>query len=107
MKSPLKHFVTINNKKYSYTLKSTGKKTTYVKCKAANIGQEFLNEDIPDLLNNLPNLIIAEKKYSKQQSETMRFRVSPQDKKAIEQKAIQKGYTSVSGYLRDIALGII
>jgi hypothetical protein len=107
MKEPLKHFITINNKKYFYTLKHAGKNTTFVECEAANIGQEFLNEDIPDLLNDLPNLIMAEKKYKKQQSEMIRFRVSPDDKKVIEKKAVQKGYPSVSGYLRDLALGNI
>jgi len=78
-----------------------------VECQAANIKQEFLNEDIPELLNDFPNLIIAEKKYKKQQSELIRFRISPEDKKQIEKIAVTKGYTSVSGYLRDLALGNI
>ncbi|MFC1616490.1 hypothetical protein ACFL21_05085, partial [Patescibacteria group bacterium] len=66
--------------------------------------QEFLNEDIPALLNDLPNLIIAEKNYNKQQSEMIRFRVTPEDKKRIEKHAIKKGYTSLSSFLRDLAL---
>ena len=107
MKTALKHFITINNKKYLYTLKSASGDTTFVECEAANIAQEFLNEDVPDLLNDLPNLIMAEKKYTKQQSETIRFRVTVEDKKNIEKKAVQKGYSSVSGYLRDLSLGNI
>lgn len=86
-------------------MKRVGDKTTFVECDAANIGQEFLNEDIPELLNDLPNLIMAEKEYNNQQSEMIRFRVSVDDKKVIEKKAVQKGYPSVSGYLRDLALG--
>ena len=107
MKIALKHFITINNKKYLYTLNSASRDTTFVECEAANIAQEFLNEDVPDLLNDLPNLIIAEKIYKKQQSETIRFRVTVEDKKNIEKKAVQKGYSSVSGYLRDLSLGNI
>lgn len=103
----IKHYMTINNKKYFYTLKSVKKNTTLVECDEANIKQEFLNEDIPEILNDLPNLIMAEKKYKKQQSELIRFRVSPDDKKQIEKIAVKKGYSSVSGYLRDLALGNI
>lgn len=101
----LKHYITINNKKYHYILKPAQKGTTLVECKAANIKQEFPNEDVPELLNDLPNLILAEKKYKKQQSEMIRFRISPEDKKQIEKIAVKKGYNSISGYLRDLALG--
>jgi len=101
----LKHYITINNKKYFYTLNPSKKGTTLVECEAANIKQEFPNEDIPELLNDLPNLILAEKKYKKQQSEMIRFRISPEDKKQIEKIAVKKGYNSISGYLRDLALG--
>jgi len=104
MTPPIKHYITINNTKYFYTLKKVGKKTTFVQCEAANIRQEFLNSDIPVLLIDLPNLILAEKKYIKQQDEIIRFRISAEDKKLIEKKALQKGYTSVSSFLRDLAL---
>jgi hypothetical protein len=105
MKTLLKHFITINNKKYFYTLKPISKNTTFFECEGAKIGQEFPNEDIANLLNDLPNLILSEKKYDNQQSGMIRFRVSTSDKKLIEKKAIQKGYKSVSVYLRDLALG--
>lgn len=101
----IKYFITISNKKYFYTLKPAKKGSTIVECAAANIKQEFLNENIPELLNDLPNLILAEKEYKKQQSELIRFRISPEDKKQIEKIAVKKGYTTVSGYLRDLALG--
>ncbi len=105
MKITIKYFITINNKKYFYTLNKIDKDTSLVACEAANISQAFLNADIPNLLNDLPNLILAEKDYNKQQSEMIRFRVSPEDKKQIEKKALKKGYQSVSGFLRDLALG--
>jgi hypothetical protein len=105
MKASLKHFITINNKKYFYTLSPKKDNTTMLVCEAAKIRQEFPNEDIPNLLFDLPNLIQAEKNYKTTQSEMIRFRVSTMDKKLIEKDAIQKGYKSVSVYLRDLALG--
>jgi len=107
MKTLLKHFITIGNKKYFYTLEPNNEGSTLITCEAANINQKFLNEDVPELLNDLPNLIAAEKNYKKQQSEIIRFRVSQDAKKSIERKAIQKGYSSISSYLRDLSLGNI
>lgn len=104
MAKTTQHSVTINNRKYSYSLTFVDKKTTLVACKDANISQEFLNEDIPTLLLDLPNLILSEKEYKKCQEEIIRFRISPEDKKLIEQKAIKKGYSNVSSFLRDLAL---
>ena len=99
-----KHFITINNKKYSYELSPISKETTHVLCEAANIDQEFLNEDIPELLIDLANLILAEKNYEKAQSTVIRFRISVADKKLIEKTAAKKGYASVSSYLKSVSL---
>ncbi len=107
MKTLLKYFININNKKYSYTIRSAGKNSTFIECEAANIAQEFLNEDVPALLMDPPNLIIAEKSYNKRQSEVIRFRISQEAKKSIEKKAVQKRYSSISSYLRDLSLGNI
>lgn len=105
MKKIVKNFIVINSKKYPYSLRSIGENRSFVECDAAHIAQEFLNEDVPNLVYDLPNLILAEKEYKNKQSEVVRFRVSPQDKKRIEKEAFHKGYDSVSGYLRDLALG--
>ncbi len=98
--------ITVQNKKYEYSLapvKGTEGVIRFV-CKAAKIDQEFLSEDIPNLIFDLPALIIAEKKHVASQSEVVRFRVSSVDKKKIEQKAIAKGFDSVSDYLRAVAI---
>lgn len=100
----MNHFISLNNKKYFYFLKPIGKGITFVKCEAANIAQEFLNEDIPQFLMDLPGLILAEKEYQNKPSELIRFRVSPQDKAAIEKKAAEAGYASLSSFLRHLAL---
>ena len=105
MKTPIQHSITLNHKAYPYSLKRVDKDVSLVECKAANISQEFLNADIPNLLRDLPHLILAEKNYHKQQSQLIRFRVTPEDKQQIEQQALKKGYQTVSEFLRDLALG--
>lgn len=98
------HSITLNHKIYPYTLKKIDQDTSFVECKAANIAQEFLNDDLPNLLHDLPQLILAEKIYHKQQSQLIRFRVTPEDKQRIEKQALKKGYRTVSKFLRDLAL---
>ena len=105
MNTQIKSTITINNKKHTYSLKQSGENTTYIECVDAKIAQNFLNEDIPALLIDLPNLILAEKNYNNERDELVRFRISAKDKKIIEKKALRKGYTSVSEYLRELALG--
>lgn len=96
--------ITVQNKKYSYSLEKQKGGLVYVECAAANISQEFLAEDVADLLIDLPNLIVAEKEYQDRQSDVVRFRVSVEDKKRIEKKAAKEGYSSVSEYIRSLAL---
>ena len=97
---------TINNKKYEYSIQPKKTGVTTVICKAAKINQDFLNEDVPALLTDLPHLIIAEEEYNKKQSKVVRFRVSEDEKRLIKQKAIKKGYRTVSAFLKDMALKI-
>jgi hypothetical protein len=107
-KKKTKHFITFNNKKYPYFLsslyKDEGEKVMFFECKDAGISQSFLAEDIPALLIDLPELIIAEKSYRAKQKEVIRFRLAAEEKKAIEEKAAKLGYSSVSSFLRDVAL---
>ncbi len=97
--------ITVKNKVYSYTLEKTASGTIHFVSKDARIDQAFLPEDVSELILDLPNLIIAEQSHEQKQSDVIRFRVSGADKARIEKKAIAKGYDSVSGYVRDLALG--
>ena len=45
---------------YPYTLERVGEKTVHFVSKDARIDQEFLSEDVSELILDLPNLIIAE-----------------------------------------------
>ena len=59
------HYVVVKNKKYPYSLEPKQGGVTRVICKAAGIDQDFLSEDVPELLLNLPELIISEQEYNK------------------------------------------
>ncbi len=100
----IKANITVNNKKCEYNLKEKSKGVLFVECKDANISQDFLKEDIADLIIDLPNLIVAEKEHKKNQSEIIRFRISSKDKLKVEKKAVKEGYKSVSDYMRNLAL---
>lgn len=97
--------ITVQNKKYEYTLKSAKEKGVIrFTCPGANINQDFLAEDIPALILDLPALILAERAYQDNQTEVVRFRISSEDKKKIEKKALASGFNTVSDYLRARAL---
>ena len=109
MNKTVKHFVTMNGKKYFYTFRPYKdeiftENSVFFECDAAKISQPFLAEDVSALLIDLPELIILEKEYQKKQKDVIRFRVSVEEKKKIEKKAVKKGYASVSSFLRDLAL---
>ncbi len=95
----------MKNKVFPYTLLRTKAGTIRLTAKAAHIDQEFLLEDLSEIILDLPNLILAEQEYVKKQSDVIRFRVSTTDKQRIEKKALKSGYSSISGYLRELALG--
>ena len=100
----LNSFITVQNKKYPYSLEKKRGGVIFIECKDANIAQEFLAEDVAELLIDLPNLIVAEKEYHSNRTEIVRFRVSSKDKREIEKIALKKGYSSISEYIRDTVM---
>ncbi len=99
-----KHSVSVKNKKYNYTLVPKTKDTTFIECTAAKIAQEFLNEDIPAVLANLPNLIVAEQEYKNAQSVVVHFRIKSDEKQKLENAAMKNGFKTISSYMRNLAL---
>ncbi len=95
--------ITTKHKRYPYTLEKKRGDVVHIVCRAANLDQEFLAEDVSALILDLPALIVAEQEYEGTQDAVIRFRISAHDKQRIEKKAIEKGYRSVSQYLRDLA----
>lgn len=104
MAKKIQHFVTLNNKKYVYEIHRVSDEVSRFVCQDAGINQEFLNQDIPQLLIDLPEMIKANKEYADSKSTVIRFRISVEDKQEIESKAIKEGYSNISSYLRDKAL---
>jgi hypothetical protein len=102
---PFKHSVTINNKKYEYTIKPINKRTVFFECPGAHISQEFLASDIPALLVDLPDIILSLVELQKKQDNVIRFRVSSAEKNVIQKKAAKAGYPTISAFMRGIALG--
>ncbi len=105
MSKKTKHSITVKNRRYTYTLEPKRGGTTHIVCKSAKIDQDFLNEDVPALLADLPELIIAEQEHKKEKSAVVQFRLKPEEKKGLEKEAIKKGFSNVSAYLRALALG--
>jgi hypothetical protein len=99
----MKASITVKNKIYSYSLDKKGNVIRVV-CRGAALDQDFLVEDVAQLLIDLPALIISEQKDHRKNEGVIRFRVSSKDKEVIEKKAFSKGYKSVSEYVRDAAL---
>ena len=98
---------TFGNKKYVYNLGNPfvidEEKIMHFSCPKLKIDQDFLMEDIPELILDLPN-IAQNIKNSKKQESILHIRIKVSEKKIIAKKAIDKGYRSTSAYIRDLAL---
>lgn len=104
MMKPFKHMIKVGRKQYEYVVHAKNKKEVFFECAAAGISQNFLAEDIPALLVDLPELIQMELDYKKENTQIIRFRLTKDEKKKIQQNARQHGYDTMSAYIRDLAL---
>ena len=102
MNTQHKHSINVKNKQHTYFLIPKKRGVTHIICESAGIDQDFLNEDVPALLLDLPNLIISEQEYKKAQSAIVQFRLKPEEKKRLEQEAVKNGFANISAYLRKI-----
>jgi hypothetical protein len=73
-------------------------------CPGAGISQTFLAQDIPGLLIDLPEIIQTAKEFDSEYGQIIRFRLTKEQKRQIQKNAIKKGYSSVSAFIRDLAL---
>ncbi len=55
----IESYITVNNKKYLYFLETRKGGVVFIECPEVKIAREFLAEDVPSLLVDLPNLIIV------------------------------------------------
>ena len=98
------HTITINNKKYPYRIKKGKGGIFHFYCKSANINQKFHEDDLAELLLDLPQWI-TERQTETVKESYLRFRVKKEDKKKIQKIAVNKGFNNMSDYLRCVALG--
>lgn len=104
-----KLYFTFGNKKYEYSISASHKNeddetVTHVICEALNIHQDFLTEDVPNLILDFPNMLESKIEHRKRKDQLLKFRVSLTEKNCIEKKAYEKGYKNTSEYLRELAL---
>ena len=84
------NFFTYQNRRHEYTLsqpfEEDGEKLVHFTCPKLGLEQDFLAEDIPALILDLPNLVEANEKHNEElrQEKIVRFRVSEQDRQKIE-----------------------
>ena len=96
----LKHYIIVGNRKYDYTLEPNKNRTRLV-CNGADIEEKVPNEEIPQMLAQLPRIIIKIQSAASSQSEVLRFRVSSEEKMLITKRAMENGYDNMSSYIRD------
>lgn len=101
---PFEHILKMGRKRYPYSITPINRKTVYFECKAAGIAQEFLVQDIPNLLMELPELILSEIEFNKTYNQMIRFRITSEEKQQIQKNALKKGYNNISAFIRDLAL---
>ena len=97
----IKNYIEVDNKKYSYFFEEIDSDISKIICKTAKIEQEFLNEDILNLLKDLPNLIKSEQEYKDKKDNIIRFRVSALEKIKLQEKVKQSWYKTLSAFIKD------
>ena len=101
-------FFQVGTRRHWYTLSPVtldGEQLMYVRCPAARVDQEFLPQDVPELILSLPDAVARVEEASKDKAEVFRLRLSAAEKREIERRAAQGGFTSASEYVRAVAAG--
>ena len=102
----IKNSFVLGSKRYDYQLGKPflkdKERCMRLSCPKLDIDQDFLVEDIPELILDLPNIAHNLKEHEKQDG-FLRVRIKISEKEIIEKKAIAQGKTT-SAYIRDLAL---
>lgn len=97
---------TLGSKKYEYILgkpfMEDEEKLMHFSCPKLGINQDYLIEDIPELILDLPN-IAHNLKQSEKQNTFIRIRIKTSEKQLIEKNAFKAGKT-MSAYIREKTL---
>lgn len=96
-------YFVLGRTRYEYTLEKVDDQVIHFKCEKLGMDEDFLLEDLPNLIMDLPNIANNLKSYEKNKV-TVKFRVSPSEKQRIIENATKKGYQNTSDFVRECAL---
>ncbi|MFH1012498.1 MAG: hypothetical protein V1760_02005 [Candidatus Peregrinibacteria bacterium] len=100
------HTIAVRHKKYPYTIQRIDDGQILFTCAAAGICQKADIQTLFRILINLPEKILKTRQEKRPTSKkTIHFRVDDDDKEVIEKEAFERGYPSISSYIRALALG--
>ena len=88
-------------KNIQYFIETIDNEISKIICKSAKIEQEFLNEDIVNLLKDLPNLISSESEYNEKKENILRFRVSRKEKVLLQDRAKKEWFKTLSSFIKE------
>ncbi|MBU1089520.1 hypothetical protein KKF38_01870 [Patescibacteria group bacterium] len=98
------HTIAFGGKQFSYSLTANDDCSTRLICREARLDQNFLNEDIAETIQLLPEHIRHARKFVAKHDLTIRFRVSLEEKTRIAKNSKKAGFADVSKFVRDRAL---
>lgn len=96
-------YFVLGRTRYEYTLEKISDEVIHFTCEKLGMDEEFLQEDVANLIMDLPNIANNLKNYEKNKV-TVKFRVTPVEKQRILENATQKGYKNTSDFVRELAL---
>ncbi len=98
------HTITFGGEQFNYSLTTNDDCSTRLVCREARLNQNFLNEDIAETIQLLPEHIKNARTFMAKHDLTIRFRVSPEEKIKIVKNSKRSGFDDVSKFLRSRAL---
>ena len=103
----MEHFVIFRHKKVPYYIREIIEGKYHFQCDAARLDKTMDYQELGKAIARLPLLIERAQKEMKDKTRphVLRFLVSAEDKDLIEKESFDRGFGSVSDYLRALSLG--
>lgn len=96
-------YIAVGTKKYpliitnTWTIDPDDGEIVRIYCKEANLDQDYLKSDLPNLLEDIGSMIQEE--MARKKDDNINMRVKAQQKALLQQYAFEAGYRSLSEYL--------
>ena len=102
--SSAEYIFTLNHKKHVCKITRIDEEVTHIECLSAWINQDFPNEDVADMLLEIPAIILENEKIDREKSTIIQIRISSVEKVRLKEKALKSGFNNVSSYVRSTIL---